>query len=83
MRALMNAVFPAAALGPLDLILDSPAPGPFLAILIGFAIGIYGQAGRFRLLVAIGILTVFIGTIWLFVSAIGLEERPLPPIELE
>ncbi len=79
----MNGFFPYAALGPLNPILDSPAPGPFLAILVGFAIGIYGQAARLRFLVAIGILTVFIGTIWLFLSAIGLEERPLPPIDLE
>jgi hypothetical protein len=83
MQALISVVVPAAQLGPLSPILNSPAPGPFLAILIGFAIGIYGQAGRFRLLVAIGILTVFIGTIWLFLSAIGLDERPLPPVNLE
>jgi hypothetical protein len=83
MRALMNSVLPAAGLGPLDLILDSPAPGPFLAILIGFAIGIYAQAARLRWLVAIGILTVFIGSIWLFLSSIGLSERPLPPVNLD
>ena len=79
----MNAIVPAAQLGPLNPILDSPAPGPFLGILIGFAIGIYGQAARFRLLVAIGILIVFIATIWLFLTSVGLDERPLPPVELE
>jgi hypothetical protein len=64
--------------GPIDALLDSPAPGPFLAILIGFVLGIYGHAARLRWLVAIAILTVFIGSIALFLAAAATEERPLP-----
>ncbi|MGI9557830.1 MAG: hypothetical protein ACR2N5_07805 [Solirubrobacterales bacterium] len=83
MRALMNVAVPVAQLGPLSPILDSPAPGPFLAILVGFVLGIYGHAGRMRWLVAIAILIVFIGSMWLFLASVGLEDRPLPPVELE
>jgi hypothetical protein len=63
---------------PIDTLLDSPAPGPFLAILIGFVLGIYGHAARLRWLVAIAIVTVFIGSIALFLAAAATEERPLP-----
>jgi len=83
MRAFLTAGIPAAQLGPLSPILDSPAPGPFLAILVGFVLGIYGHVGKFRWLVAIAILIVFVGSAWLFLASVGLDDRPLPPVELE
>ena len=80
MWAASHAVAALGRLGPLDEILDSPAPGPFLAILVGFVLGIYGQAAKLRWLVAVGIVIVFVGSILLFAAAGGLDQRPLPPV---
>lgn len=78
MLARLLAPVPDPALGLLDTLLDSPAPLPFLGILIGFVLGIYGHAARLRWLVAIAIAIVFVASIALFVTAAGTEERPLP-----
>lgn len=58
------------------------SPGPYVALmLIGFAIGILGHLSRTRLLVAVGVILIFLGAL-LFPLAANLttENRP-PPIE--
>jgi hypothetical protein len=80
MWAAPHALIALGRLGPLEDILDSPAPGPFLAILGGFVLAIYGHGAKMRWLVAAGIVIVFVGSIMLFIAAGALDERPLPSV---
>jgi hypothetical protein len=57
-------------------------PGPYIALmLIGFVIGILGHVFRVKLLIASGVILIFLGAL-LFPLAANLttEDRP-PPIE--
>ena len=53
---------------------------PYIALMvIGFALGIYGQAARLRWLVAVGVILIFLATL-LFPLALQLfNEEPEPP----
>lgn len=56
------------------------SPGPYIALmLIGFAVGILGHLSRTRVLVAVGIILIFLGAL-LFPLAANLttENRPAP-----
>lgn len=58
------------------------SPGPYIALMfIGFAVGILGHLSRTRILVAVGIILIFLGAL-LFPLAANLttDNRP-PPIE--
>ena len=53
---------------------------PYLiAMLAGFVIGIYGHAAKSRLLVAIGILLVFLATALIPIALTLFSEDPPPP----
>ena len=57
-------------------------PGPYIALMmIGFAVGILGHLTRTKLLIAAGVILIFLGAL-LFPLAANLttENRP-PPIE--
>jgi len=57
-------------------------PGPYIAMMLaGFAIGIVGHVFRVKLLVASGVILIFLGAL-LFPLAANLttDDRP-PPIE--
>ena len=57
-------------------------PGPYITLmLVGFAVGILGHLTRTRLLVAVGVILIFLGAL-LFPLAANLTtgDRP-PPIE--
>ena len=54
--------------------------GPYLTLmLVGFAVGIFGHLARSRLIVAIGIMLVFIATLLLPLAVIATEEEPETP----
>ncbi len=63
----------AAALLPVSI-------GPYIALMVvGFVLGIYGQAARLRWLVAVGVILIFLATL-LFPIALQLfSEEPEPP----
>ena len=53
---------------------------PYLVIMIaGFAIGIYGHAMKSRLVVAIGILLIFLATALLPLALNIFSDEPQPP----
>jgi cytochrome c biogenesis protein CcdA len=57
-------------------------PGPYIALMmVGFAVGILGHLTRTKLLIAAGVILIFLGAL-LFPLAANLttENRP-PPIE--
>lgn len=57
-------------------------PGPYIALmLIGFAIGILGHLAGARLLVAVGVILIFLGALLLPFLADVTTENPPPPIE--
>jgi hypothetical protein len=72
----------ALALAPPLLALLPHSPGPYIALmLIGFAIGILGHMAGARLLVAVGIVLIFLGALLFpFLANVTTENKP-PPIE--
>lgn len=67
---------------PLLVALLPHSAGPYVALMIaGFAIGILGHLSRARVLIAAGILLIFLGA-FLFPLALNLtgDDRP-PPVE--
>jgi hypothetical protein len=53
---------------------------PYLVtMLAGFVIGIYGHAAKSRLIVAIGILLVFLATALIPIALTIFSEDPAPP----
>lgn len=70
------------ALAPPLLALLPHSPGPYIALmLIGFAVGILGHLMGARLLVAVGIILIFLGALLFpFLANVTSEDRP-PPIE--
>jgi hypothetical protein len=58
------------------------SPGPYIALmLIGFAVGILGHLSGARLLVAVGVILIFLGALLFpLVVNVTTENRP-PPIE--
>jgi hypothetical protein len=58
------------------------SPGPYIAlILIGFAIGILGHLSGARLLVAIGVILIFLGALLFPLLVNVTSENPPPPVE--
>ena len=58
------------------------SPGPYIAlILIGFVIGILGHLSGARLLVAIGVILIFLGALLFPLLVNVTSENPPPPIE--
>lgn len=58
------------------------SPGPYIAlILIGFVIGILGHLSGARLLVAIGVILIFLGALLFPLLVNVTTENPPPPIE--
>lgn len=57
------------------------SPGPYIAlILIGFAVGILGHLSGARLLVAVGVVLIFLGAL-LFPLVLNVTtENPPPPV---
>lgn len=58
------------------------SPGPYVALMmIGFAVAIVGHLGRARVLIAVGVALIALGT-FLFPLVINLtsEDRP-PPVK--
>ena len=54
--------------------------GPYLTLmLVGFFVGVFGHILRNRLVVAIGIMLVFIATLLLPLAVIATEEEPETP----
>jgi hypothetical protein len=58
------------------------SPGPYVALmLIGFVVGILGHLTRARILIAVGIILIFLGTLALPLAAnLSTGDRP-PPID--
>jgi hypothetical protein len=70
------------ALTPPLLALLPHSPGPYIALmLIGFGVGIFGHLIGARLLVAVGIVLIFLGALLFpFLANVTSENKP-PPIE--
>lgn len=57
----------------------SRSPGPYIALMmIGFAVAIVGHLSRARLLVAVGVALIALGT-FLFPLVINLTTKDRPP----
>jgi sulfite exporter TauE/SafE len=54
--------------------------GPYLTLMVvGFFVGVFGHIVRSRLIVAVGIMMIFIATLLLPLAVIATEEEPETP----
>jgi hypothetical protein len=58
------------------------SPGPYIAlVLIGFAVGILGHLIAARLLIAIGVILIFLGALLFPLLVNVTSDNPPPPVE--